>query len=52
MMLDESFKNEMQSLAIECSFGDWSGTLQDYQVMNIMFILSYNVKLFSIKGTS
>ncbi|CAF3836419.1 unnamed protein product [Rotaria sordida] len=28
---DENFKNEMQSLTIDCFFCDWSGILQNYQ---------------------
>ncbi|CAF1255510.1 unnamed protein product [Rotaria sordida] len=31
VMLDRGFKNDMQTLPIECSFGDWIGILRNYQ---------------------
>ncbi|CAF1195069.1 unnamed protein product [Rotaria sordida] len=31
VMIDQGFKNDMQSLPIECSFCNWIGFLKDYQ---------------------
>ncbi len=46
MLLDRGFKNDMQSLPIDCSSCQWTGMLNNYQVMYLTIILFLNIYFF------
>jgi len=43
-MIDQGFRREIQSLPIECSFCDWIGVINRYQV--IFYLLNLFLSLF------
>jgi hypothetical protein len=52
VMLDRGFKNDMQSLPIICSLCNWTGLLENYQVISFYLISSLHFLFLSFKGAS
>ena len=45
---DRGFKNDMKSIPIDCSFCQWTGVLNNYQVIYFIFELFLNLLSFLV----